>query len=236
MKLTKLILSLTLLLFISNCGEKKKDDSQNNAILLLALQNQNPGISGLYASLMARSNNGGGGGNYSNGSVSPFALISQSQNCPRGGNMTLAGDLTQAMNGASINAQFTGVKITYTACSLMAPNVESAGNSSQMLLEGELEQNGTMTVTVDPASTQSLLKTTGNSSMTISSSSYKVNGYLYPKFEVTFTTTGSKTTIENADDMDKAIMTIEETVEISGYVGNEKVSDSHSYKTQLKLK
>lgn len=236
MKQMKLILAMALLLFLANCGDKKKDDTQNNAILLLALQNQNPGLSGLYASLMARNNNGGGAGSYSNGSVTPFALYSQTEKCPKSGNLSIAGDLTQSMSGASLSAQFTGVKITYTACSMTSPNIESAGSTVDMLLEGEIEQNGTMTVTMDPSSTQSTIKTTGNSTMTIRSESYKVNGYLYPKFEITFTSTGTKQTIENANDMDKAIMTIEETVKITGTIGDKTVSDSHSYKTQFKLK
>lgn len=237
MKFKTLILSVTLLLLISNCADKKKDDSQNNAILLLALQGQkNPGLSGLYASLMARNGNNGAQ-NYSNGSVSPFSVISQSQNCPKSGKMTLTGDMTQSMNGTQFTAQFTGVKLAYDACSLTAPNVEnSQGASSDMLLEGEIEQNGTMTTSIDPASTPSLLKTTGSSTMKLTSSSYKVNGYLYPKFEITFKTVGSKTTIEHADDMDKAVMTIEETVNISGTIGTEKVEASHSYKAQFKLK
>lgn len=39
----KLLLTIALLGFLTICGYKKKDDIQNNVILLLALQNQNPG-------------------------------------------------------------------------------------------------------------------------------------------------------------------------------------------------
>lgn len=223
---------------LSNCGDKNNDDSKNSALLLLALENQKkPGISGLYASLTARNGNNGGAGNYSNGSVSPFSVITQSQPCPKGGSITLSGDVTQANNGNQISAQFNDIKFTYVACAIMAPQIDSPNaGASEMLLEGELKQNGNMTITIDPSTTQSLLKYTGNSVMTISSESYKVNGYLYPKFEITFTSNGSKTTIENADDQDKATITIEETVRITGTVGNEKIDTSHSYKTQFKLK
>lgn len=43
MKRMKLLLTIALLGFLIICGYKKKDDIQNNVILLLALQNQNPG-------------------------------------------------------------------------------------------------------------------------------------------------------------------------------------------------
>ncbi|WP_241547990.1 sigma factor SigX-regulated lipoprotein [Leptospira stimsonii] len=234
-----IILSLMVLALLSNCGDKNNDDSKNNALLLLALENQKkPGISGLYASLMAsRNGNNGGAGNYSNGSVSPFSVITQSQPCPKSGSVTLSGDVTQANNGNQFSVQYNDIKFTYVACALMAPQIDSSnGGSSEMLIEGEIKQNGNTTITLDPSATQSLMKYSEDSVTTLTSDSYTVNGYLYPKFEITFTTNGSKTTIENADDMDKAVITREETVRVTGSIGNEKVDTTYSYKSQFKLK
>ncbi|TGM52733.1 sigma factor SigX-regulated lipoprotein [Leptospira adleri] len=236
----KIILSLVLLLLLSNCGGKNDDDSKNSALLLLALENQKKtGISGLYASLMAsrNGNNGGALGNYSNGSVSPFAVVDESQPCPKSGSIKLSGNVNTTNNGNQFSVQFNDVKFTYLSCALTAPQIDSSnGASSEMLIDGEIKQNGTMTITLDPSSNQDLVKYSEDSVVTMSSDSYKVNGSLYPKFAITFTSNGSKTTIENASDMDKAVMTREETVRVTGSMGDEKIDTSFTFKSQFKLK
>ncbi|MBM9577702.1 hypothetical protein JWG45_11200 [Leptospira sp. 201903070] len=240
--LLKKTISLILLTFLfSYCdGKSGNDDSMKNFALLMALTSpKDQGVSGLYSALNLRdTGNGGGAGAYSNGAVSPLAVVSQSMKCPKGGSMDLSGDVVITPVGAGvITMQLNGAKSIYTSCSFSAPALDGSSNSNvSVLLEGELLQDATMTQTTDPTSTTSLYKVSASGTQRIRSSNYKVNGFLYPTFDVTFTRNNAKLSIENANDIDKAVVNIDETVRVTGTVGTETVDSTYSYKGSYKLK
>ncbi|MDI7184114.1 sigma factor SigX-regulated lipoprotein [Leptospira santarosai] len=234
----KIGLVLLLALLFSNCNQKKDGNSQNDSLLLLAAiqQPKSQGVSGLYAALsVLGANNQGQQGAYSNGSVSPFAMFNQSKDCANGGKMTISGDMTNTQTATGASMEYKGTKLTFETCKQTVPMVEGGG-TSLLTIEGDVNMDGNITMTLDPTSTPTLLKMTSNSTRRVYSDTYKVNGYLYPKYDVTFTSNNSKVTIENADDIDKASVTIEETVRMTGTVGEEKIESSHTYKTQYKLR
>ncbi|MDI7188162.1 sigma factor SigX-regulated lipoprotein [Leptospira santarosai] len=235
----KIGLVLLLALLFSNCNQKKDGNSQNDSLLLLAAiqQPKSQGVSGLYAalSILNTNNNPGQQGAYSKGNASPFATLNQSKDCANGGKMTMSGDATQTYTATGASLEYKGTKLTFETCKQTAPMVEGGG-TSLLTIEGDLFMDGNITITLDPTSTPTLLKATANTTQRVYSDTYKVNGYLYPKYDVTFTSNNSKLTIENADDIDKASVTIEETVRMTGTVGEEKIESSHTYKTQYKLR
>ncbi|AOP34874.1 hypothetical protein A0128_14075 [Leptospira tipperaryensis] len=238
MLLKKISVALVLALFFAQCNSKGNSSSDDqNLLLLAAIAPKNPGVSGLYASLNLNNGGGGGAGNYSNGSVSPFVVVSQTQNCPRGGSATVSGDITFNTVGATTTIQLNGVKAVYTSCSFIAPLIESSENSSTVvLLDGELLQDFSLSQTVDPSSTASLYKVTASGTQRLRSSNYKVNGYLFPTFDVTFTRNNSKLTLENMSDLDNAYISVDETVHVSGTIGTETISKDYSYKSRYRFK
>lgn len=237
MILKKITTTLFLTLILLHCGGKNDDHTTKDIALLLALQPQGLGISGIYASLNARSASGGGQAFYSNGSVSPYVLISQSQDCAQGGKMTLTGDMTMNATALGATAQYNGAKTVFESCKQTVPLMDGTENANSVgVIEGEILQNGQATIVIDPTSTASLTKATGSATIKIQSSNYKVNGYLYPKFDITFTKNNSKLTLENMNDIDKAYIGIEETVQVTGTIGTEQVNSSYSYKSRFKLR
>ncbi|TGM00151.1 hypothetical protein EHQ76_12765 [Leptospira barantonii] len=233
----KITTALFLTLTLAYCGGNNEDHSKNDLALLLALQPQGLGVSGVYASLNARSSNGGGQAFYSNGSVSPYSLISQSQDCAQGGKMTLTGDITMNATATSATAQFNNAKTVFESCKQTVPLVDGSENSTAIaVIEGEIQRNGQASIVIDPTSTSALTKAIGNATERIQSSTYKVNGYLYPKFDITFTRNNSKLTLENMNDLDKAYIGMEETVQVSGTMGTETINSSYSYKSRIKLR
>ncbi|PJZ59208.1 sigma factor SigX-regulated lipoprotein [Leptospira barantonii] len=233
----KITTALFLTLTLAYCGGNNEDHSKNDLALLLALQPQGLGVSGVYASLNARSSSGGGQAFYSNGSVSPYSLISQSQDCAQGGKMTLTGDITMNATATSATAQFNNAKTVFESCKQTVPLVDGSENSTAIaVIEGEIQRNGQASIVIDPTSTSALTKATGNATERIQSSTYKVNGYLYPKFDITFTRNNSKLTLENMNDLDKAYIGMEETVQVSGTMGTETINSSYSYKSRIKLR
>ncbi|EMJ96537.1 sigma factor SigX-regulated lipoprotein [Leptospira alstonii] len=237
----KIAVVLFLTLLFSNCDGKKDDDSINNALLLAALQPKDPGVSGVYAalSLLTANNNPGQQGAYSRGNVSPFATINQSQDCALGGKMTLSGDYTDGQTANGFSMQYTGTKMTFENCQQMAPTMQDSG-TSQVTIQGEMTLDGNAEMVMDgnfnPNAPLTEMKYTMNSTQRMRTSSYTVNGFLYPKIDLTFTSNNAKYTIANMDDIDKMTITVEETVEITGTIGEEKVKDSHTYKSTIKLK
>ncbi|EQA52925.1 sigma factor SigX-regulated lipoprotein [Leptospira kmetyi] len=233
----KITTTLFLTLILANCGGKNEDHSKNDMALLLALQPQGLGISGIYASLNARSSSGGGQGFYSTGNVSPYSLISQSQDCSQGGKMTLTGDLVMSATATTASAQFNDAKTVFESCKQTVPLMEGTENTTATaVIEGEILRNGQASIVIDPTSTAALTKATGNATERIQSSTYKVNGYLYPKFDITFTKNNAKLTLENMNDIDKAYIGIEETVQVTGTIGTENLNTSYTYKSRFKLR
>ncbi|EMY76608.1 hypothetical protein LEP1GSC060_2173 [Leptospira weilii serovar Ranarum str. ICFT] len=237
----KIAVMLFLTLFFSNCASKKDDNSLNNALLLAALQSKDPGVSGVYAALsvLTANNNPGQQGARSRGNVSPFATINQSQDCALGGKMTLSGEMTPSQTATGFSMQFTDTKMAFENCQQMAPTMEGGG-TSLVTIEGEITLDGRADIVMDgnlnPNAPLTEMKYTMNSIRRMRTSSYTVNGFLYPTIDLTFTSNNAKYSIQNMDDLDKATMTIEETVEISGTIGEEKIKDSHTYKSTIKLK
>ncbi|MCG6194190.1 hypothetical protein LFX25_13145 [Leptospira sp. FAT2] len=234
----KIFFTLTTVLLVIQCGGKGGDDSNEQAALLLALMPKDQGISGVYA-ILAKQNGGGGGGAgaYSKGNVSPFQAYSGTYPCPRGGSDTANGDITMGMAGGVFTATLTAIKHTYTACSFLAPRIDgSSQDSSLLVLNGDVLQSGTISQTMDPANTSTLIKVTQSGSYNLSSSNYTVNGYLYPKFDLTFSTNNSKLTIENANDLDKATVTVDETTHVTGTIGDKSIDTTYTLKTTFKMK
>ncbi|MBM9502420.1 hypothetical protein JWG44_19390 [Leptospira sp. 201903071] len=241
MRLKKTISLILLTFLFSYCdGKSGKDDTTTNFALLMALTApKDQGVSGLYSALNLRDGaNGGGAGAYSNGAVSPLAVVSQSMQCPKGGSMEMSGDIVMAAAGVGVyTIQFNGVKAVYTSCSFSAPSLDGTSDSGvPVLVEGELLQDVAMTQTTDPTSTTSLFKVSTSGTQRIRSSNYKVNGFLYPTFDVTFTRNNAKLSIENANDLDNAYINIDETVRVTGTIGTQSVDSTFSYKSRYKLK
>lgn len=237
----KIAVMLFLALLFSNCANKNDDRSLNNALLLAALQQKDPGTAGAYAALsvLSANNNPGKQGAYSRGNASPFAVINQSQDCASGGKMTLSGDSTDRQTANGFSIQYTGTKMTFENCRQMAPTMQDSG-TSLFIIQGEITLDGRADIVMDgnfnPNAPMTELKYTVNSTQRMHSSSYTVNGFLYPKMDITFTSNNAKYSFQNMDDIDKTTITIEETVEISGTIGEEKIKDSHTYKSTIKLK
>ncbi|WP_078124464.1 sigma factor SigX-regulated lipoprotein [Leptospira alexanderi] len=237
----KIAVVLFLALFFSNCANKNEDKSLNNALLLAALQSKDPGISGIYAALsvLSTTNNPGQRGAYSRGNASPFAIRTQSINCASGGKMTLSGDYTSNQTANGFSMQYTGTKMTFENCQQMAPTMQSGG-TSLVKIEGEVTLDGNAEIVMDgnlnPNVPMTEMKYTTNSTQRMRTDSYTINGFVYPKIDLTFTSNNAKYSFANMDDIDKMTITIEETVEITGTIGEEKVKDSQTYKSTAKLK
>ncbi|EQA64236.1 sigma factor SigX-regulated lipoprotein [Leptospira alexanderi] len=238
----KIAVVLFLALFFSNCANKNEDKSLNNALLLAVLQSKDPGTAGAYAalSLLRANNNPGQQGAYSRGNASPFVTINQSKDCASGGKMTLSGDYTDSQTANGFSMQYTGTKMTFENCQQMAPTMQSGG-TSLVKIEGEVTLDGNAEIVMDgnylnPNVPMTEMKYTMNSTQRMRTDSYTVNGFVYPKIDLTFTSNNAKYSFANMDDIDKVTITIEETVEITGTIGEKKIKDSQTYKSTIKLK
>ncbi|RHX85705.1 sigma factor SigX-regulated lipoprotein [Leptospira stimsonii] len=238
MLIKNISLVLVFSVFFAQCNGKGNDSSNAQTLMLLAaITPKNPGVSGLYASLKLNTSCNGGQGNYSNGIVSPYLAINQTQNCPRGGKVEASGDISVNVAGATTTVQFNGVKAVYSSCSFIAPLVEGPENSSAtVLLEGELFQDFSTSQTIDASSVPSLTKATFNGTQRLRSSNYKVNGYLFPTFDVTFTVSNGKIALENFNDLDNAYISVEEVLHASGTIGDEKIDKDFPFKSRYKFK
>ncbi|RHX85707.1 sigma factor SigX-regulated lipoprotein [Leptospira stimsonii] len=241
MLIKKISVALLLALFLTQCdGKGNHSSNDQNLLLLAAITPKDPGISGLFASINAMRAGGGGGGGagaYSNAGISPLAQISQSQPCPKGGNFSIDGDLNASVVGTDTRLQFTATKFTYANCSVYAPKIDNATDqsSSQVTLDGEIVEDIDMTQSAFVRTGNDVTFTTSGTSR-LRSSNYKVNGYLFPTFDVTFTYNNTKYTFENAIDLDNAYVVIEETVHASGTIGTETVNSDYSYKVRYKFR
>lgn len=65
--------------------------------------------------------------------------------------------------------------------------------------------------------------------------SYTVNGHAYPKSDITTKASNGKYAFEHMDDVDKATMTVDETVEVTGKIGDEEINQVIKYKSTTKL-
>ncbi|WP_061218050.1 sigma factor SigX-regulated lipoprotein [Leptospira weilii] len=238
----KIAVVLFLALFFSNCANKNEDKSLNNALLLAALQPTDPGTPGIYSalSLLRRNNNNPGQqGAYSRGNASPFDTINQSKDCPLAGKMTLSGDYTDNQTANGFSMQYTGTKMTFENCQQMAPTMQG-GETFLVKIEGEITLDGRAEIVMDgnlnPNVPMTEMKYTMNSTQRMRTDSYTVNGFVYPKIDLTFTSNNAKYSFANMDDIDKMTITIEETVEITGTIGEEKIKDSQTYKSTIKIK
>ncbi|RHX88748.1 hypothetical protein DLM78_07475 [Leptospira stimsonii] len=129
------------------------------------------------------------------------------------------------------------MKAVYSSCSFIAPLVEGPENSSAtVLLEGELFQDVSTSETLDASSIPSLTKVTFDGTQRLRSSNYKVNGYLFPTFDVTFTVNNGKIALENFNDLDNAYISVEEVLHASGTIGDEKIDKDFPFKSRYKLK
>ncbi|WP_025178877.1 sigma factor SigX-regulated lipoprotein SrpC [Leptospira kirschneri] len=234
----KIAVALLLTLFFANCDSKKDDDSTTNLLLLAAVQSQKPNASGVYAalSMLNGSNNPGQQGAYSNGKVSPFSVGSdETKDCTLGGSMKMSlGNMTQGQgaNGSMI-LEYTGSKLTFQNCKENVPSAEKGGSSEATTFNGEISRDGRLEVVLD---VDSFDQNTGsyaytmNSNQKMYSDSYSVNGTIYPKIDLTFKVSNGKYAASNMNDIDKATLSVEETVEVTGTIGEEKIKDSYTTK------
>lgn len=241
MLIKKISVVLALALFFSQCNGKGDHSSNDQNLLLLAaaVAPKNPGASGLLASINALRTAGGGGGsgNYSNGSASPLSQISGTIPCPRGGNFTLNGDIGGQPSGLDYLIQYNGVKVTYAGCTLLAPQIDNSNQTvSELVIDGDLIEDLNQKQSYDPSNTNTNYVFIMSGTTRLRSSNYKVNGYTFPTFDVTFANTNSKYSFENMTDIDNAYIQVEETVHISGTIGVETVNQDYSYKAKYRFK
>ncbi|TGK28992.1 hypothetical protein EHQ12_18260 [Leptospira gomenensis] len=219
-----------LIILAIQCGSKSGDGSKD-ALTLLALagQGQSPGISGIYASVIGGGGGGGGGAGAltSSGVSSPFQLLEQTYPCKKGGTFEIKGDVEIV---ALTTIVYNGVNQIYNSCSRTMPVLGTGTTSSvDMTINGTILMDGESTTTVDPDSTLQNPKFTMNQVARLRSSSYTVNGFTYPTFDLTFTRTNSKVSIENMGDIEKATISVSETVLVVGTIGEEVVNSTFTY-------
>ncbi|PJZ53330.1 sigma factor SigX-regulated lipoprotein [Leptospira adleri] len=241
MLIKKISVVLALALFFAQCNGKGDHSSNDQNLLLLAaaVAPKNPGASGLYASINALRTAGGGGGagNYSNGNASPFAQLSGTLPCPRGGTLTLNGDVSGQMNGSEYTYQYNGVKVSYVGCALLVPQIDNSNQTASALtIDGDITEDVNQTQSLDPSNTSTNYAIRMSGTTRMRSSNYKVNGFTFPTFDVTFTNTNSKYSFENMTDIDNAYIQVEETVHMSGTIGTETVNQDFSYKAKYRFK
>ncbi|WP_198510084.1 sigma factor SigX-regulated lipoprotein SrpC [Leptospira noguchii] len=241
----KIAVALLLTLFFANCDSKKDDDSTTNLLLLAAIQSQQPDASGVYAalSMLRRSNNNPGQqGAYSNGKVSPFSVASdQTKDCTLGGSMKMSlGNMTQGQGANGVfTLEYTGSKLTFQNCKESAPSAEKGGSSEVATFNGEIARDGIVEAILDIDSldpNSGSFKYTQNSTEKMYSDSYSVNGVLYPKIDLTFKVSNGKYAASNLNDIDKATLSVEETVEVTGTIGEGKVKESYTTKYTINFK
>lgn len=240
----KIAVALLLTLFFANCNSKKDDDSTTNLLLLAAVQSQKPNASGVYAalSMLNGSNNPGQQGAYSNGKASPFLTGPETtKDCSLGGSMKMSlGNLTegQGANGSMI-LNYTGSKLIFQNCKENVPSAEKGGSSEVTTLNGEISRDGSLEAIID---INSFDQNTGsftytmNSTQKMYSDSYSVNGSVYPKVDLTFKVSNGKYAASNMNDVDKATLSVEETVEVTGTIGEEKIKESYTTKYTISFK
>nr|WP_161939046.1 hypothetical protein [Leptospira interrogans] len=240
----KIAVALLLTLFFANCNSKKDDDSTTNLLLLAAVQSQKPDVSGVYAALsMLRgsNNNPGQQGAYSNGKVSPFSVASdQTKDCSLGGSMKMSlGNMTEQSANGAFTLAYTGSKLTFQNCKESLPSAEKGGSSEVTTLNGEISRDGRLEAILDINSfdqNTGSFKYTQNSTEKMYSDSYSVNGSVYPKVDLTFKVSNGKYAASNMNDVDKATLSVEETVEVTGTIGEEKIKESYTTKYTINFK
>ncbi|EKO25301.1 sigma factor SigX-regulated lipoprotein SrpC [Leptospira interrogans] len=243
----KIAVALLLTLFFANCNSKKDDDSTTNLLLLAAVQSQQPDASGVYAALsMLRgsNNNPGQQGAYSNGKVSPFSTVvaaDETKDCSLGGSMKMSlGNVTQGQDANGVfTLEYTGSKLIFQNCKENVPSAEKGGSSEATTFNGEISRDGRTEVIIDMDSfdpNTGSLKYTQNSTEKMYSDSYSVNGTIYPKVDLTFKVSNGKYAASNMNDVDKATLSVEETVEVTGTIGEVKIKESYTTKYTINLK
>ncbi|WP_196229188.1 sigma factor SigX-regulated lipoprotein [Leptospira noguchii] len=241
----KIAVALLLTLFFANCDSKKDDDSTTNLLLLAAIQSQQPDASGVYAALsMLRGSNDNPGqqGAYSNGKVSPFSVAPDlTKDCTLGGSMKLSlGNMTQGQNAnGAFTFEYTGSKLTFQNCKESVPSAEKGGASEDTTFNGEIARDGRSEIVIDMDNfnpNTGSYKYTQSSNERMYSDSYSVNGIIYPKVDLTFKVSNGKYLASNMNDIDKATLSVEETVEVTGTIGEGKVKESYTTKYTINLK
>ncbi|XDD51192.1 hypothetical protein AB3N59_05310 [Leptospira sp. WS92.C1] len=229
---------LSLALLLSNCGDKDKKDPIADLALLLALQPQSLGVSGVFASMNIQTGEAAAAaaGNYTKSVFSPLALIDQTVPCSLGGSMRMSGDVVLDLtNPIVIQMQLNDATIAFSGCKQTIPMLEGSGVPVIGTLEGSVQDEGIMIQTMDATSTATLQKYTVNGAERLRSSTYKVNGVLYPTFDLIFTRNNAKMSIENPLTLTNAFMNIEDDVTVTGTFGDETINSHYTYKTRFKL-
>ncbi len=114
-----------------------------------------------------------------------------------GGKMTLSGEYTdsQTANANGFSMQYTGTKMTFENCQQMAPTMQDSGNSL-VTIEGEITLDGKTEIVMDgnlnPNAPLAEVKYTMNSVQRMRADSYTVNGFVYPKIDLTFTSNNTR--------------------------------------------
>ncbi|KAK2618736.1 hypothetical protein CFV95_006780 [Leptospira interrogans] len=238
----KIAVALLLTLFFANCNSKKDDDSTTNLLLLAAVQSQKPNASGVYAALSMLNGSSNLGRAYSNGKTSPFLTGPETtKDCSLGGSMKMSlGNLTegQGANGSMI-LNYTGSKLIFQNCKENVPSAEKGGSSEVTTFNGEISRDGSLEAIIDMNSfdqNTGSFTYTMNSTQKMYSDSYSVNGSVYPKVDLTFKVSNGKYAASNMNDVDKATLSVEETVEVTGTIGEEKIKESYTTKYTINFK
>ncbi|EMO80455.1 hypothetical protein LEP1GSC126_3215 [Leptospira kirschneri str. 200801774] len=239
----KIVMLVFLILLFSNC-HKTEDKQDNNLLLLQALAIQDPGIAGLLApmDLMRSMDGSSGAGAYSKGIVSPFQTTSTTEEvstvCPSGGKMLHTGEWNESDSQTGASFQYS-LKVKYIDCRIMGRDTSGTGANRIMALNGETTMEGRADLVFDvgfaPQDAKTKLRYTMNSTSKNNFDSYTVNGHAYPKTDITAKTSNGKYAFKHMDDVDKATMIVDETLEVTGKSGEEEINQVIKYKSTTKL-
>nr|WP_196229205.1 hypothetical protein [Leptospira noguchii] len=240
----KIVMLVFLILLFSNC-HKTEDKQDNNLLLLQALVIQDPGIAGLLAPMdLVRTMGGSGGaGAYSKGVVSLFQTTNTTEEassvCPSGGKALHTGEWNESDSQTGVSFQYS-LKIKFIECRVIGRDTSGTGLNPIMVLNGESMTEGRADLVFDvgfaPQDANPELRYTMNATSRNYYDSYTVNGHVYPKTDITFKSSNGKYAFEHMDDVDKATMTVDETVEITGKIGEaEDINKVIKYKSTTKL-
>ncbi|XDD51193.1 hypothetical protein AB3N59_05315 [Leptospira sp. WS92.C1] len=243
MILKKITTILFLVVLAIHCGPNgDKNSSTNQAVLLAIATPQDPGLSGIYASILAGGNNNGGGGaaaysSASQSAISPFLLFEQTQDCGLGGTIHIKGDIdftTDPVTGVN-TSEYTGLTQTFSTCRRVFPVLDAENPTTmEMTINGVLTMDALSRVTMEPNPTPERAVMNVNETSRIRSNNYSVNGFLYPEFDLTFVRNPSQLTLENFGNPDTATITADETVHVSGTMGGQIVNTVLKYKVKFK--
>ncbi|AAS69000.1 hypothetical protein Q2295_13695 [Leptospira interrogans] len=239
----KIVMLVFLIVLFSNC-HKSENKQDNNLLLLQALAVQDPGIAGLLAPMDLMRSMGGssGAGAYSKGIVSPFQTTSTTEEvstvCPLGGKVLHTGEWNESDSQTGASLQYS-LKVKYIDCRIMGRDTSGTGANRIMALNGDAMIEGRADLIFDvgfaPQDAKPELRYTMNSTSRNNFDSYTVNGHAYPKSDITTKASNGKYAFEHMDDVDKATMTVDETVEVTGKIGDEEINQVIKYKSTTKL-